>query len=45
MGALASTRDLFVQVDDEKAQKKPRWAWPIATIGCNTWPMAVFSGI
>jgi hypothetical protein len=28
-GALASTRDLFLQVDDEKTQKKPAYAWPL----------------
>jgi hypothetical protein len=43
-GALASTCDLFLQVDDEKTWKKTGYAWPIATIGCNTCPMAASSG-
>ncbi len=44
-GALALTCDLFVQVDNEITWKKPAHVWPIATIGRNTCPMVVFSGI
>ncbi len=43
-GALALTRDLFLQVDDEKTWKKQAYAWPIATIGRNTCPMVASSG-
>ncbi len=39
-----STSNLFLQVDNEKTQKKMAYVWPIATIGCNTRPMAASSG-
>jgi hypothetical protein len=43
-GALASTRDLLRQDDNEKTCKKMAYACPMAYIGPNTWLMAVFSG-
>ncbi len=43
-GALALTRDLYLQVDDEKTHRKPAYACPMASIGRNTRPMAASSG-
>ncbi len=44
IGALASTSDLFLRVDNEQTWKNPAYAWRIATIGRNTYPMAASSG-
>ncbi len=43
-GALASTRILFLRVDNEKTRKKPLYACLMASIGHNTHPMAASSG-
>ncbi len=43
IGAFDLTRNLFLQVDQKKTQNKLVYAWPIATIGHNTCPMAASS--
>ncbi len=44
IGALELTRNPFLQVDDEKTQKKMAYVRPIATISRNTCLMAASSG-
>jgi hypothetical protein len=44
-GALALICDLFLQVDNEKTQKKPALACPMATVGHNTHQMMAASGL
>ncbi len=43
-GALASTCNLSPRVDDDKTNKKLAYVCPMASIGCNTFPMAASSG-
>ncbi len=44
-GILTSPWAFFQRVDDEKTPKKRRFFVSLPSIGCNTHPMAVFSGI
>ncbi len=43
-GALALTHDIFLGVDNEKTRKKTVYACLMASIGCNSCPMAASSG-
>ncbi len=43
-GALVSTRNIYLRVDNKKTKKKLAYAWPIACIGHNTCLMAASSG-